>query len=191
MGCLWVYSLKVDLKKCEMRLKARLCAQGSGRMLGVGHTEDLALAIQDPDARVAHWDIKNAFVATDMPKHKVIRMRQPQGYYVHSGKVLQLLKALYGLPESMRSFTDNLRDHLLYFGFKKCKSDRYMYVYFRGKEWMRVPVWVDDLFPTYNSEKLRGDVFKHISKKFELKDLGELSDALGVQFLCEWGFYTF
>ena len=93
-------------------------------MLGVDHTEEevyenvlklktlrinLALAIQDPDARVAHWDIKNAFVATDMPKHKVIKMRQPQGYYVHSGKVLQLLKALCGLPESMRLFTDNLR----------------------------------------------------------------------------------
>jgi hypothetical protein len=147
---------------------------------------NLALAIQDPEARVAHWDIKNAFVATDMPKHKVVKMRQPQGYYVHSGKVLLLLKALYGLPESMRLFTDNLRDHLLAFGFKKCKSDPSMYLYFRGKEWMRVPVWVDDLFPTYNSEKLRRDVFEHISKKFELKDLGELSDALGVQFVCEW-----
>ena len=77
MGCLWVYSLKVDHKKGVMRFKARLCAQGSGRMLGVDHTEEeiyanvlklktlsinLAFAIQDPDARVAHWDIKNAFV---------------------------------------------------------------------------------------------------------------------------------
>ena len=179
MGCLWVYSLKVDLKRQEMRFKARLCAQGSGRMLGIDHTEEevyanvlklktlrinLALAIQDPEARVSHWDIKNAFVATDMAKHKVIRMRQPQGYYVYGGKVLQLLKALYGLPESMRLFTDNLKEHLLAFGFKKCKSDPSMYLFFRGKKWIRVPVWVDDLFPTSNSEKLRDEVFKHISE---------------------------
>jgi hypothetical protein len=205
MGCLWVYSLKVDLKKKEMRFKARLCAQGSGRMMGIDHTEweiyanvlklktlriNLALAIQDPDARVGHWDIKNAFVATDMPRHKVVLMRQPQGYYVHGGQVLQLMKALYGLPESMRLFTDNLKQHLLDFGFVRCKSDPSMYLFFRGKEYIRIPVWVDDLFPTYNSERLRDEVFAFIKgltiEKFELIDLGELSDALGVQFNCDW-----
>ena len=205
MGCLWVYNLKVDTGKKTMRFKARLCAQGSGRTMGVDHTEEeiyanvlklktlrinLALAIQDPDARVAHWDIKNAFVATDMPKNKRILMRQPQGYYVHAGQVLKLVKALYGLPESMRLFTDNLKDHLIEFGFTRCKSDPSMYVYQQGKEWIRVPVWVDDLFPTYNSVRLKDKVFAHIqgviTEKFDLKDLGELSDALGVQFKCDW-----
>jgi hypothetical protein len=205
MGCLWVYSLKINREKKEMRFKARLCAQGSGRMLGVDHTEEevyanvlklktlrinLALAIQDPEARVAHWDIKNAFVATDMPKHKVVLMRQPQGYYVHDGRVLKLMKALYGLPESMRLFTDNLKQHLVDFGFTRCKSDPSMYVIHRGKEWVRIPVWVDDLFPTYNSTKLLGEVFTHIKgltkEKFELIDMGELSKALGVEFKCDW-----
>jgi hypothetical protein len=65
-----------------------------------------------------------------------------------------------------------------------------MYVLHRGKAWIRIPVWVDDLFPTYNSSKLKDEVFTHIrgitGERFELKDLGELKDALGVQFTCKW-----
>jgi hypothetical protein len=198
IGSVWVFKLKLDEFNSTLRFKARLCVQGSGRIPGVDHTADevfasvvklktirtlISYALQQPHPELIemeHWDIKNAFVASDMPKR--VLMHQPQGYYLHSGKVLKLLKSLYGLPESMRLFEDLLKAHLVSMGFKTMKSDPMLYELREGDDFIIIPAYVDDLLPLHNSKRLKKKVFDSLKKRFDITNLGHLKYSLGVHF---------
>jgi hypothetical protein len=134
IGTIWVFCLKLDPSEQTLRFKARLVVAGQHRTCGIDHTQDevftnvlmmkslrqlVALGLQHDDVEMEHWDIKNAFLEADMNKH--ITIHQPKGFYIHQGKVLKLLKALYGLPEAMRLFCDNGTRWKVYFATSLCR----------------------------------------------------------------------
>ena len=207
---LWVFDLKLDpddptkisreLDENGMCLgfKARLVYQGSQREVGVDHTYTevyatvlkvrslrimLTCALNHDDykiIRIHHEDIKTAFLSATL--NKVVFMNYPRGIKNPGNKILKVVKALYGLPESMRIFTDHLNVKLLSMGFVQSKADNAIYILNRGKSFIWLPVFVDDMFLAENDTKLYQSVMAELEKDFTIKHLGELKYALGIRF---------
>jgi hypothetical protein len=207
---LWVFDLKLDsddpsqiVQTCDefgcKGYKARMVYMGSNRTVGRDHTYTevfanvlkirsvrimLACALHHPNgkkARCHHQDIKVAFLSAKL--YKQVLMWYPQGFKPKdTGKVLMLLVALYGLPESMRIFIEYFQNILLDFGFTQSKADPAIFILTKGDSFVWVPVFVDDMFITENDPALYERVMKMLRTKFVINDLGELRFALGIRF---------
>jgi hypothetical protein len=195
LPAIWTFKVKYPADGTVDVYKARLCAGGHLRKLGVDHTARevyadvlrmkslricLACAVQLPDVQVDHWDVPAAFNNTDLDK--VVYMRPPPGFNKDGVKILRLRKALYGLHESMRLFCDLLRDVLVAVGMTQSKADPAMFVWREGDEFIWIPTVVDDLFPIYNSKRLRDKVYAKVFARLSVEDRGQLTSALGIRF---------
>ena len=109
-------------------------------------------------------------------------MHFPKGFKGPKGKVLRLLRAVYGLPESMRIFVDHLGVILLKMGFKRSTADPAVFILARGKSFIWIPVFVDDMFIMENNPTLYEKIMSDLKKAFTLNDLGMLRYALGIRF---------
>jgi hypothetical protein len=204
LNSLWVFALKYNDPTNEVTFKARLVAQGSTRTLGIDHTEEevfssvlklktlrmvIATAVQHKMAKIEHWDIKTAFLAGKLDK--VIYMHQPVGFK-KCNKICKLVRSIYGLPEAMRIFTDLLAKVLSEAGFKQSPSDASNFRMADKTGWVTIPVFVDDLYPTFTSQALRDNLWKVVSAKFTIRNLGDLKYSLGISFLidCKAGVAT-
>jgi hypothetical protein len=109
IGLKWVYKLKRNEEGEMVKHKARLVAKGYVERQGVNFEEVFApvarlesvrllLAIAGHfSCQVHHMDIKSAFLNREIKE--TIYMQQPPSFInpKHTGKVLHLHKALYGL----------------------------------------------------------------------------------------------
>ena len=75
-----------------------------------------------------------------------------------------------------------LDQHLKKLGFVQSVSDPCIYVASEGEMFM-IAVHVDDLVLAAKSDKRIGDVKKALGNKFEVKDMGELHNFLGIKVL--------
>ena len=96
----------------------------------------------------------------------------------------------------MRVFTDLLRDTLTTKGYSALDADPSIYqkcnipanasCYQKNGtgriEWILVPVYVYDLYPTFSSQSLRDELWDIVSTRFQLKNLGPLRYSLGINF---------
>ena len=157
---MWVYKIQFKEPPHQnevKRYKSRLVAVGKPLREGSTYVPEevyatclrldtlrllVILGIQDPDCGMWHWDIKNAFVSADLKRPT--RVIPPPGVDIGKGNILLAVKAIYGLPESMRLFCDKLKRHLEEFGL--CFS-RYgnVFTFTEGKEYIRIAVQVDDM----------------------------------------------
>ena len=89
------------------------------------------------------------------------------------GKVMRLLKCLYGLKESSRQWNILIDTVLKKLGFKRLLSDVGMYVKGEGVDAVYIALYVDDLFivgmKLINIESVK----KGLYAEFKMKDLGE------------------
>ena len=73
-------------------------------------------------------DVKNAFLNGDLQEE--VYMEQPEGYvhpdFLHY--VCRLKKAVYGLKQEPRAWTDRMSRFLKSIGFKISKADHSLYV---------------------------------------------------------------
>ena len=111
-------------------------------------------------------------------------MRHPPGYREdNSGRVLRLLKSLYGLKQAGRRWYQKFTQILSSLGFAQCKVDQA--VFFKHTKSPRtlivIAVHVDDCTITASStsavEALKVGLRKHV----EVTDLGELHWMLGIE----------
>jgi hypothetical protein len=104
----------------------------------------LAVAAQE-GWLVHHMDVKSAFLNGELKEE--VYVQQPPGFIAagHEGKVLRLIKALYGLRQAPRAWNVKLNNSLRKMGFTRCYSE--YGVYTRGEAASRVVVgvYVDDL----------------------------------------------
>ena len=191
-------SSKLDENGWCLGFKARLVYQGSKREVGIDHTYTevystvlkvrsvrivLSCALNHDDylnIRIHHENLKTAFLSAEL--NKVVFMNYPKGIKNPGNKVLRVVRALYGLPESMRIFTDHLNRKLLGMGFVQSKADNAIYVLQKGKSFVWLPVFVDDMFIAENDKDLYKFVMDSLEKDFTISHLGELKYALGIRF---------
>lgn len=194
VGSRWVYAYKYDEGGQIVRHKARLVAQGFSQIEGLDYNETFApVAKYDTtraflsmvakyDLELDQMDVKTAFLNSELDED--IYMRQPPGFedQEHPDWVWKLLKAIYGLKQSGRQWNKTLDDFLRKegFNFVRSEADHSLYVLRKDNKTIWLLVYVDDMLLASNCRKFL-DVFKGaLSKRFEMKDLGEARHFLGM-----------
>lgn len=191
VGCKWVYSLKFRADGAVDRYKARLVAKGYTQTYGIDYQETFAPVAKMNTVRVIlslavnldwplrQFDVKNAFLHGDLTEE--VYMDPPPGFTPPEGNVCKLKKALYGLKQSPRAWFGRLSCSMKRYGFKQALADYTLFYKRDGHDITILIVYVDDMIVTGSNpseiEKLRS----HLTKEFEMKDLGTLKYFLGIE----------
>ena len=196
----FVYARKYDASGACVRHKARLVADGS-RQHGMGVAETFApvstqAAIRVMTALAAHYglctrtvDIKNAYLEAPIDKETFIQL--PASWPAHLGNTAdgdgpvyaRLNKGLYGLRKAGQLFNTELNAHLEAYGLRRCLSDPCCYV-LEAQE--QTVLWltchVDDCLIWAVSDSDIDNLVHHLEARFQLRDLGKTTFALGIEF---------
>ena len=197
VGTVWKYKTKRDQYGKLVKSKARLCAQGFKQKPGVDYLPDhtsapvarvtsirsvLSIAARE-DWHLHNMDVDSAFLNAEIKEE--IYLKQPQGFeeWGPNGEelVCRLNKSIYGLKQAARDWNDTLDEWMRGYGFKASISDPCMYVMRTDQDILIALVWVDDIILAGNSMEGIADFKAAISKRFKMKDLGELKFILGVE----------
>lgn len=192
VGCKWVFKLKFDETGRVSKYKARLVAQGFSQKYGIDFDEVFAPVANSVTFRmllsisgirnyfVKHFDVKTAFLNGTL--NEDIYMRQPPGF-CKNDQVYKLKKSLYGLKQAARVWNLVLHGALVKRGSVQSQEDRCLYTIREGKDVCFILVHVDDLLMAGSSMKLIESISEALSKVFELKDLGDVKQYLGINIL--------
>ena len=195
VGGKWVYTVKSGPND-EEKHKARYVAKGFSQKADIDFHETfsptaritsirtlLQIAVQN-DLLVHQMDVKTAYL--NAPIDCEIYMEQPEGFTVdgENGEKLvwKLKKSLYGLKQSGRNWNDLLHSHLIDQGFTQSLTDACVYSKHSDGETIVIIVWVDDLIIAASNSHVLKDVKTNLNQKFKMRDLGQLSWFLGIQF---------
>ena len=192
IGCKWIFKTKRDSKGNMGRYKARLVAKGFTQKEGIDFNETFSPVSTKDSFRiimalVAHYDlelhqmdVKTAFLNGDIVE--TIYMVQPENFVSGDPKnmVCKLKKSIYRLKQASRQWYHKFHQVVVSFGFETNAVDDCVYHKFSGSKFIFLVLYVDDILLATNDSGLLHDTKSFLSKKFEIKDLGEASFVLGI-----------
>jgi hypothetical protein len=189
----WVFKLKTNFDGSVQRYKARLVAKGYSQKHGEDYFETYAPVVKmsslrllialaaEKDLVIRHIDVKTAFLNGDLDE--TIYMEQPE-FFVQGGnehKVCKLKRSLYGLKQAARCWNQKIHVKILSMGFTQSRYDECIYTKIYKDVFIAIGLYVDDFYIFTNRPK-EGDFVKtEIGRDFDIKDLGEARECLGVQ----------
>lgn len=189
ISCKWVFKLKRNAHGEIDKYKARLVARGFTQKEGFDYEETyspvvklttlrILLSVANHKGMFVHqMDVKSAFLNGELREE--IYMHRPEGFKA-DGRVLRLNKALYGLKQASRMWNESFNQFIVRAGFKRCESDRCLYVKDENGIWIYVLLYVDDLLiMSANMQKI-STVKKLLSDRFEMTDIGKVDTFLGM-----------
>jgi hypothetical protein len=129
-------------------------------------------------------DLETAFLHAPLKAGENIFVRAPADL-IGAGNVLKLKKALYGTKQAPRRFHQTLIGFLVKeMGYEQCLSEECLLVKRneKGEVVSAILVYVDDLACASVSEKEVDLIFKELSVRFKVKQLGaNVKQFLGLQ----------
>ncbi|KXJ62466.1 hypothetical protein RP20_CCG008066 [Aedes albopictus] len=197
VGCRWVYKLKRNAAGEITKYKARLVAQGYSQKYGVDYDEVFAPVTSHTTLRVLlavaskrrmtlkHFDVKTAYLYGDLDEE--IFMRQPPGFAVKGREdmVCRLKKSIYGLKQSARCWNQRLHSVLVEMGFEQSATDSCLYTKVVSGKRVYLLVYVDDIMIGCEDEAQIDSVYEQLKRYFEVTNLGEPNDFLGLKIECK------
>ena len=191
----WVYKTKRGPDGSVARYKARLVAKGFTQQEGVDFSEVyaptakltsvravLSLAATE-DWELHQMDVDTAFLQSPVEEEIYIRLPEDYRQWASNGRELvgRVAKSIYGLRQSSRNW-NKVIDKWLKQGYKLVPdpSDPCVYVVREAENILVIVLYVDDLIIA-GSLKMVIAFKKAISKRFKMKDLGELQWVLGME----------
>jgi len=191
--CHYVLVTKCGPDSKKLKLRARLVANGQHQQYGLDYSETFAptssmttirtvltVAAQH-DWEIHQVDIRSAYLHAEVKED--IYMRAPLGYLKpeDKGKVLKLLRSLYGLKQAGFEWSEELAKVFLTIGFTRSQVDQAIYYKKSADEHMVITVSVDDMAVTLKHlahiERFKSQLHEY----FKISDLGELSWLLGLK----------
>ena len=139
-------------------------------------------------ALVAHFDlefhqmdVKTVFLNGDIDE--TIYMVQPENFVSGDTKrmVCKLKKSIYRLKQAFCQWYYKFHQVIISSGFKMNMVDDCIYHKFSGSKHIYLVLYVDDIFFATNDIGMLHETKRFLSKKFEMKDLGDASFVLGIQ----------
>ncbi|SOV06076.1 uncharacterized protein UDID_19263 [Ustilago sp. UG-2017a] len=187
----WVLKIKTDANLVPTKYKARLVAQGFTQREGLDYTEIFVpvapiqairgvLAI----AAVRDWevdsiDVKQAYLNSSL--HHDVYLKPPVGTRVPPGKVLKLIKGLYGLKQSGREWNIELDTHLRSIGFHCMPSAPCLYSRGTGDQLTVITAYVDDMLIASPCRREVDRTKAKIMDKWGTEDNGPVREFLGIK----------
>jgi hypothetical protein len=193
VGTRWVYDVKVKSDGSIERYKARLVAQGFSQKQGVDYNETFAPTMHMKTARVLlalaaenqlevkQYDISTAFLHASLREE--VYVKQPPGHVVKGKEnfVYKLHKAMYGLKNAPKAFSDHFMGILKRKGFQQSSRDECLWTYRRGKHFLHYLFHVDDVLVVSNNKALRESFLAILQKELKIRDEGPVSKFLGMR----------
>ena len=193
IGCKWIFKTKRDLKGDVERYKARLVAKGYTQKEGIDYKETFSPVSSKDSFRkimalMAHFDlefhqmdVKTAFLNGDIDE--TIYMVQPENFVSGDTKMMvcKLKKSIYGLKQTSRQWYYKFHQVIISSGFEMNMVDDCIYHKFSGSKHIYLVLYVDDILLATNDIGMLHETKRFLSKKFEMKDLGDASFVLGIQ----------
>lgn len=189
LGCRWVFNVKYTPTGLLDRFKARLVAQGFGQVPGDDYLETFSPTIRAESLRLLlaigayeDMDIRQIDVVSAYPRsdlHAEVYMRPPQGLYCPEDRVLRLRKSLYGLKQSGREWYIEACKGLGQLGFQPVFSEPSIFATLDRR--ILIGLYVDDMLILSKESSDIDRVVRGISKRWKIKDLGEVSMILGIK----------
>jgi len=196
---LWIY-------KRDGTRKSRWVIRGFEQVEGIDYQETFAAVAKAESYRILlaiatllGWDIEQVDVNTAFLYGEIdtdIYMEIPSGPFtddVPEGKttVCHLLKSLYGLKQAPKIWFDTLGKALEEMGLKRLDTEHSVYVLLsrEGKKPQSVfigpdlviAVYVDDIMMIGRHKLVIQEFKKQLNEKFDIKDIGEATDYLGIE----------
>ena len=130
---------------------------------------------------ISRLDIKSAYLYGTLDKE--IYMEQPEGFVDanHPKKVLKLQKALYGLEQAGLAWWRAIKQSMEDLGFECLNSDTGVFLYRKKGNSCIAVVYVNNSFFTGPNKVLNQQLKEAFMKKWECRDLGEITEFLGMK----------
>ncbi|KAG2820066.1 hypothetical protein PC113_g9363 [Phytophthora cactorum] len=190
---MWRFHAKTDDFGNVIRYRTRLCGRGDKEKPGVDFN---VMDTFSPVARMASFrifvamckilhllaykaDIDTAYL--NARKRALTFVRSIAGFPLKRGWVYKMNNALYGLHESGQEWYDELHGWRSCEGLQRSSTEPCLYYLFDGDTTALVLVYVDDIICATNKESWKTQFFADLQNKYGIKDLGRLSNYLGVQ----------
>ena len=175
-----------------IKRKVRLVAGGHKQTKGIDYNETFAAAVKVPsicvvlayaaqqDWEIHHIDIVAAYLNADI--NCEVYMEPPQGVLKETGDeglVCQILKGLYGLKQSGRTWQKKLTATFMELGFTRSDVDHSVFIRKRGDETLIIPISTDDMVIAASKPSAVANFKIEICRYFDITDLGKIKWLLG------------
>ncbi|KAF2895193.1 hypothetical protein ILUMI_10981 [Ignelater luminosus] len=109
-------------------------------------------------------------------------MVQPQGFVEDEKEdyVCKLQKSIYGLKRAARAWNDKINEKLISLGFRRGKSDCWLYSRKEENGWTYLLMYVDDFLLTNIDKSIIAKVAEQIEEEIEIKCLGNVEKYVGI-----------
>jgi len=187
IGSKWAYKVKTDSAGKVIRYRARLVAQGFSQIKNIDYSETyapvanvslirllIAMSISH-NWTIHHLDIKCAYLYGKLEEE--VYMRLPPGHKDYDTKVARLLRPIYGLKQSGRSWNNAIDKLLMKSGFDRLQANNCVYIY--GND-LILALYVDDIILFAQSIDRINEVKSLLMSEYDIRDLGRVSYLLGI-----------
>lgn len=180
-------------RKRDGRYKARLVAGGHRQQHGLDFEETYApvcsyrtmrmilATCAHEDLEMRQFDIRTAFLNGELEEEVYIRTPAGAGHLARAGRVLRLLRALYGLRQASRAWNKRLEAALVEKGFKQSDADPSLWILHGDLGAVLAMFYVDDGLVAARTAAEADALVDLVASMFAIRALGEPEDFLGIE----------
>lgn len=128
-----------------------------------------------------HIDLTCAFIQEEYGGPRTLYMKQFKtfdGNPTKEGKVGLVVRNWWGTPNSLRTYARELQTHLTNHNYQQIASDKKVYLKRNNENYLIMEITIHNLRITTKSNILYQELIHNLSKKYLLKDLGEVSQII-------------